>query len=992
MQLGFQQSSSNAGSGGGTKGATGLPGSTGLAGATGSQGETGVVGPAGLTGSPGIQGVTGHMGPDGVEGHQGATGVDGATGVQGVAGSTGELGLQGSTGFQGITGVAGTTGFQGVTGAVGPTGSQGATGLNGSQGITGDQGLRGTTGNQGLTGTVGPQGGTGLAGVLGSTGFQGTTGLQGIIGEQGATGSTGAQGSTGFIGLTGIQGTQGLTGNDGTSGTTGVAGVQGVTGANGLTGTQGTQGVTGVKGAQGSTGSDGTQGVTGLQGVQGTTGTQGEEGATGYSGVQGVTGAEGTQGTTGADGLSGITGFEGVQGTTGLQGITGTTGLQGTTGQQGPQGLTGVAGEQGITGYVGITGYQGITGAPGSGNTGVQGTQGDTGVQGVTGEQGATGLAGYTGIQGAYGVTGSQGVTGAASSVIGAAEDGDYTDGLFVDFVPSTPIGTAVDRFNEVLKSLAPSPAPALADISIGTLGVAGKLSFGASNVISGYTSVPTKDINSSIGSSESIVDSSDTIVLKGIFNASTAMAGNLADAILAGPGTPTPAYPAKSFGDGSAGSVELWLNGVRVAAVDLTSTTNSIIDTNASAVLFVTAATANKFPNGTSFDVFRYRTGTWQILAAGQRLGYNRMEVRRVDGTTVVSNRFGWVVDASVTATSFASESLSGLSMTGSKYLSGVNHHTAGTAVYSVTASNVHRNTYSSVGTAISHTGTRCSLVSSALASILAESDTEVVSKTATVVASPRILNQGLTVSTTVDRTVQTDLTSTGTSAYSLLLDATAPTGTAVLENMDDELFRVASNLNVLTTSGYDSVGGSPSDWVSTNSLVSATAGYSDGLLVHNGLLQYPTKGTNSGNFAGIADGPVGNVNYSAAGGTRTYLRYFYDTSPRQNFRLAATVTGTAFVSVATGPSGNNLTLEVLAPNTTSNGSATVWKDAVVAYTNDSSVGCYASSFGSTVPTSWGMTLGGKNTSTSGFVVVLRITASSAWTGSINTLQLTWL
>ena len=42
--------------------------------------------------------------------------------------------------------------------------------------------------------------------------------------------------------------------------------------------------------------------------------------------------------------------------------------------------------------------------------------------------------------------------------VIGNAEDGDYTDGIFTDFTPSTSIGTAIDRFNEVLLLLAPTP------------------------------------------------------------------------------------------------------------------------------------------------------------------------------------------------------------------------------------------------------------------------------------------------------------------------------------------------------------------------------------------------------------------------------------------------------------------------------------------------------------------------------------------------------
>ena len=55
----------------------------------------------------------------------------------------------------------------------------------------------------------------------------------------------------------------------------------------------------------------------------------------------------------------------------------------------------------------------------------------------------------------------------ALSASIGDPEDGTYSDGLFTDFAASTPIGTAIDRFNEVLKGLAPSAAPALDDIGM---------------------------------------------------------------------------------------------------------------------------------------------------------------------------------------------------------------------------------------------------------------------------------------------------------------------------------------------------------------------------------------------------------------------------------------------------------------------------------------------------------------------------------------------
>ena len=44
------------------------------------------------------------------------------------------------------------------------------------------------------------------------------------------------------------------------------------------------------------------------------------------------------------------------------------------------------------------------------------------------------------------------------STVIGPAEDGTYTDGIFTDFTDTTRIGVAVDRFNEMFKLLAPTP------------------------------------------------------------------------------------------------------------------------------------------------------------------------------------------------------------------------------------------------------------------------------------------------------------------------------------------------------------------------------------------------------------------------------------------------------------------------------------------------------------------------------------------------------
>lgn len=43
-------------------------------------------------------------------------------------------------------------------------------------------------------------------------------------------------------------------------------------------------------------------------------------------------------------------------------------------------------------------------------------------------------------------------------TVIGNPEDATYSDGLFTDFTPNTKVGVAIDRFNEVLLLLAPTP------------------------------------------------------------------------------------------------------------------------------------------------------------------------------------------------------------------------------------------------------------------------------------------------------------------------------------------------------------------------------------------------------------------------------------------------------------------------------------------------------------------------------------------------------
>lgn len=568
-----------------------------------------------------------------------------------------------------------------------------------------------------------------------------------------------------------------------------------------------------------------------------------------------------------------------------------------------------------------------------------------------------------------------------AAGIIGEAEDGDYTDGLFTDFTDETPTGTAVDRFNEVLKALSPRPAPTFSSISFDDNGTSGNLSFGSSNVISGYTNVSGHDINQSYNRNG---------LSKGIFSPGTTMNGKLANNVTDGESDGSPYYD-YSFGDADKGVLELYLNGTLEHSVDLSSF-NSGNTTNANGSGFnLSQAHPAKFESGQTLDVFKHRTGTWFVTSADQRLGYNFVKVvHRIDSVENDSQEWDFVIDGATDETTFSSEQLSGLNMTGTKQLSGVTYHTGGTASYGVTISNVYRNTYSSSNSAISHSGTNCSASSQSIPSMTSEDDDVVITgKSVTISNNSRILNGSISLNTTAQRTVQSSQTSSGDSIGGILLDAESASSSNTNENFDDENYRLHGGYDVTSTDVTSF------SWDSSQSLIGSDANHNDGLLISNSRLSYPSNtshigGITDGDFSAPAAGPNGNPDYSTASGTRTYLRYFQFSKSLSNFNLSVGANSTSFVSVATGPSGDNATLEILAPNTTTDGSNVVWKDATVSYDgNDDAVGCYAGTYGSNIPTDWGVTIGTKNTSTSGGYIVVKITVSSTWSGNITSLSL---
>ena len=219
---------------------------------------------------------------------------------------------------------------------------------------------------------------------------------------------------------------------------------------------------------------------------------------------------------------------------------------------------------------------------------------------------------------------------------IGPPEDSTYTDGLFSDFTNSTNVGVAIDRFNEVLKALAPSPAPALDQFSVTTSnGTSAKLSFGSSNnqssanpsylsvsSIGGYNAV---DINTVYGDAAEINNNYKL----GIYQKNQTITGILNDDVTSSVYTnSTVNYPDNSFGSADQGTLKLFLNGSEIHSVNLSlsnstcgyhNTTSITIDNTSalkvgmevSGTNIPDGATINSITNSTTFVISASATST---------------------------------------------------------------------------------------------------------------------------------------------------------------------------------------------------------------------------------------------------------------------------------------------------------------------------------------------------------------------------------------------
>lgn len=593
--------------------------------------------------------------------------------------------------------------------------------------------------------------------------------------------------------------------------------------------------------------------------------------------------------------------------------------------------------------------------------------------------------------------------------VIGAAEDGTYTDGVFTDFTPTTPIGTAIDRFNELFMALVPSNAPILKSWSGSrTGGVNGKLSFDDSNTIAeaiyfGANSAPSPvSVDgswNSAGKRLSIYAASNTNTISGILNSDEA----------ASPTTPVAAYVAQSFGDADKGNLKMYINGSENvgARIDLTNTVlQNTISSNSGTGFSVSAATSSKFTSGVNFDTFKYRTGTWQVNSNQLRNGYNYIIVEHTSSSfTRTLTRYELIVDANTTQTSFSSGEITSYLLTGSKYLSGINYYTGGHIKYNVSIDNLYRNTYYSGSDAITFTdnslagnaGTNPVLTVSSQYSLPNSSGNELRGLTLStdfgggssltfslITSGKRRLNDSIGIYTNAKRTLQGNKSGGTQSISNVYLDNVSANSTTYFEDFNDEVYRLISGSYDLIT---DITSGT---W---NSIQSLTSTYTTGLQVFGGRLIYPfynfsSPGTSSTN----PNFGISGSDYSSATGERTYIRWFRQISPTVgNFKIVINGSGGTFVPVTTSLTGNNIHLEFKAPTQT--GWLDAYQDFATNQWSDGNGGRKSNlGAGQSFGVDWGLTIGTKSTAdTSGYIVV-KITVGASFTGYFESINFTFI
>ena len=526
---------------------------------------------------------------------------------------------------------------------------------------------------------------------------------------------------------------------------------------------------------------------------------------------------------------------------------------------------------------------------------------------------------------------------GSGNGTIGAAEDGDYTDGLYTDFTTSTLIGVPIDRFNEVLKILAPSPAPALSRVNFdNSAGSTVKLSFGSSNVLSDYTSSNTTAGFTAVNVSQSYAEATSGNNFRlGAYKNNTDITGFLNFHIAESVQNGYLAYSNDAFGNAETGSLKLELNGNIVHTVNLATLTgagnpfsgsaNSLTGDSGFTNVSVTASSFDG--NNSEWYIFKHRTAKIKVDINDMVPGWNYVRaIHTVGATDYATNYVEWINDPSGSTNdlSVTNARIENVSLVGSKYLSGVQYNTDATANYKADINNLYRNVYAASGTPISFTVSNSSTPSAQSVSDIntgaGEDHTKVLGVTASLDYNSNSLVSGaITCNTTVTHPFKSTISNQGsaTTGNGFLIDNRSLASSNTSEKFHDETYRKASG-------SYDAQGNVTAGtaiWNSQNHMTGGGAsGHTDGLLMFNQRLYSPVDADipASGDFSSLSNVESGQPDYSGVTGTRTFYRVISQSysGDLYNMRISSTKNSTTYNNSSLGTGNAHFFVKI--PGTT--------------------------------------------------------------------------
>lgn len=615
-------------------------------------------------------------------------------------------------------------------------------------------------------------------------------------------------------------------------------------------------------------------------------------------------------------------------------------------------------------------------------------------------------------------VTGISATTG-SSGTIGLPEFGtQYLNGIYTDFVPSTRVGVAVDRFNQLFLLVLPSQPANMSSINSTSSFVSGNLSWGVSRNDIAYVNVgtnagnPAVDINGAYtagGTRLGMINASVT----GILNSS--VVGNI---------TGIPFFD-HAFPHADQGALKLYRNGVLVSQLSLSGTTAATSNNRIS----VTGIQFVKAANGSPISAFKYRTGTYTIPTSGMSTGYNYFRIVHSGSSFAYTTNFlEFVYDSDASNITASSTGLTNISLSGTKNVSGVKFHTSGTVQYQATVANAYKNVYSALSNAIDFTsrnnlGTITTMSVNGAGIIARVSGTTQTLPPLNIAASnPQ--NTSISILATLPISSNVVVGSVGsvgnlTSAFSIAHPFTSQQITnGGLSTKTGFLFYNVTQANVLNSEDYSgevnrlqdrdystltyaNVNSGTYAWDSTQSLIGASPFHNTGLLRFNGELIYPNAaylttqyGITTGNFAGVTNSPAGNVNYTTATGTRNDYRKFTSANGTTQSTITITIdhTGTSTDFLTNGgtggsPSGNNIKLEFLIMR--SNGEIHGWANPFASTGNPEGIANLTIGQAGNI-TTVSATLSTVPRIGIGDFVIVRVFAASGYTNRINTLSIT--